>query len=110
MNELEEASLFTRSGLTRLIDKMEQAGFVQRERVPDDRRGIYVTITAAGHEKVSSVWPDLGTSIHNHFGRHLNQDDAHAIIGALSKVLPEGAGPLVSPPAGTDQGWVRSTT
>lgn len=102
MNELEQASLFTRSGLTRLIDKMEQAGLVQRERVPDDRRGIYVTITAAGHEKVSRVWPDLGASIHEHFGRHLDQDDAHAIIRALSKVLPEGEGPLVSPPAKTD--------
>jgi DNA-binding MarR family transcriptional regulator len=55
MNELEQASLFTRSSLTRLIDKMEQAGLVQRERVPDDRRGIYVTITAASHEKVSRV-------------------------------------------------------
>ena len=102
MSELEQASLFTRSGLTRLIDRMEQAGFVRRERVPGDRRGIYVAVTAAGHEKVSRVWPDLGAGIHEHFGRHLDHDDARAISRALSKVLPEGEGPLVSPPATTE--------
>ncbi len=51
---------------------------------------------------MSSVWPDLGTSVHKHFGRHLDQDDAHANIRAPSKVLPEGEGPLVSPPTKTD--------
>lgn len=91
-----------------MIDKMEEARFVQRERAPDDRRGIYVTITAAGHENVSRVWPDLGTSIHEHFGRHLDEDDAHAIIRALSKVLPRAEGPLVSPrPRKVPWGWIE---
>jgi len=38
MNELAGRILFSRSRLTRVIDRMEEAGLVQRERPPDDRR------------------------------------------------------------------------
>ena len=41
MQELGERSLFTRSGLTRLVDRIEGAGLVRREPVPGDRRGVY---------------------------------------------------------------------
>lgn len=49
MHELERASFVTRSGLTRLVDRIEAAGFVRRERSADDRRGVYVAITAKGN-------------------------------------------------------------
>ena len=49
MSELSEAALFTRSGLTRLVDRIEEAGLVRRERIADDRRGVSVVLTA--------VWP-----------------------------------------------------
>src|SRR5271163_3837350 len=35
-------------GITGLIDRLEQAGFVERERWPKDRRVIYVTLTSKG--------------------------------------------------------------
>jgi len=38
MNELAGRILFSTSGRTRVIDRMEEAGLVQRERPPDDRR------------------------------------------------------------------------
>jgi DNA-binding MarR family transcriptional regulator len=37
MNELAGRILLSKSGLTRVIDRMEEAGLVQRERPPDDR-------------------------------------------------------------------------
>ena len=40
MQELEELALFTRGGLTRLVDRIEAAGLVRREPVPGDRRGV----------------------------------------------------------------------
>jgi MarR family transcriptional regulator, 2-MHQ and catechol-resistance regulon repressor len=47
----------TPSGLTRLIDRLEEAGLVQRERCPSDRRGAFAVLTPAGKDKVDDVLP-----------------------------------------------------
>ena len=48
MQELQDRLLFTYSGLTRLVDRIEAAGLVRRERVPHDRRGVHVVLTPDG--------------------------------------------------------------
>jgi DNA-binding MarR family transcriptional regulator len=87
MHELEEVSLFTRSGLTRLADRVEEAGFVRRERSPEDRRGVYLAITDAGVAKINEVWPDHEASIKKHFGQYIDENDAAALRRATQKVL-----------------------
>jgi DNA-binding MarR family transcriptional regulator len=86
-HELADASLFTRSGLTRLVDRIEDAGYVRREHSKTDRRGVYIALTEAGVGKLESLWPDFATSIQNHFGRHLSHGDIKAITVAMNKVL-----------------------
>ena len=86
MRELEEASLFTRSGMTGLADRLEKAGYVRRERSPEDRRGVYLAITQAGLDKFAGVWADHKASIQKHFGQHINIEDARAIVAATDKV------------------------
>ena len=49
MGELAGALLLSRSGLTRLVDRLERQGMVERERCEDDARGYFAVITAAGH-------------------------------------------------------------
>ena len=93
MHELEEASLFTRSGLTRLADRLEEAGLVRRERSPDDRRGVYVALTSLGIARIGEVWPDHVNSIEKHFGRYLDSDDATVLERAAKKILNGGAAP-----------------
>ena len=46
MQELEKLALFTRAGLTRLVDRIEAAGLVRREPVPGDRRGVGLLVRA----------------------------------------------------------------
>jgi DNA-binding MarR family transcriptional regulator len=48
MNELARHLLFTRSGVTRLIDRLEAAGYVERDDCDDDGRGVYASITESG--------------------------------------------------------------
>jgi DNA-binding MarR family transcriptional regulator len=48
MNELIDATAFTSGGVTRLVDRMEQAGFVERRPCPTDRRVVYVFLTEQG--------------------------------------------------------------
>ena len=88
MRDLEQASLFTRSGMTRLIDRIEASGFVQRERSPSDRRGVYVSLTAEGAEKIEAVWPDHQASVERHFGRHIDKQEA-AVLARVGERLRE---------------------
>lgn len=87
MHELEGVSLFTRSGLTRLADRLEAVGLVRRERSPEDRRGVYLVITAAGRAKIAEVWPDHTTSIQKHFGQYLDAGDAESLRAVTAKIL-----------------------
>jgi DNA-binding MarR family transcriptional regulator len=48
MNELIEATAFTSGGVTRLVDRIEQAGYVERRPCPTDRRVVYVCLTEQG--------------------------------------------------------------
>jgi DNA-binding MarR family transcriptional regulator len=58
MGELVNATAFTSGGVTRLVDRIEQAGYVERRPCPDDRRVTYVGLTARGWdmlERASAV-------------------------------------------------------
>ena len=48
MGELAAATAFTSGGVTRLVDRMERAGLVERRPCPTDRRVHYVALTDAG--------------------------------------------------------------
>jgi len=50
MSELAEAVLLSRSGLTRLVDRLQKDGLVQRQPDPDDARGMYTVLTAKGRD------------------------------------------------------------
>ncbi len=55
IQELQEHSLFTRSGMTRLVDRVEEIGLVRREAVPGDRRGVLVALTAEGRQRLAEA-------------------------------------------------------
>jgi len=86
MHELEDASVFTRSGMTRLVDRIEEAGFVRRARSAEDRRGVYVEITSAGRQKIDAVWPDHVASIEQHFGRYIDGAEAKVLQRASARI------------------------
>jgi DNA-binding MarR family transcriptional regulator len=86
MHELEDMSVFTRSGMTRLADRLEAAGLVRRERDTGDRRGVYLAITDAGAAKLAEVWPDHLRGIEDHFARHISTSDATMLRSIAAKV------------------------
>ena len=53
IRELADASVITRSGMSRLVDRLENAGLVQREQAIEDARGAYAILTSAGSERLS---------------------------------------------------------
>ena len=84
MQELEERSLFTRSGLTRLVDRIEAAGLVQREPVPGDRRGVRVVLTPEGRRRHDKAFVEHLRVIEREFGGRLTPAEQQAVAGALA--------------------------
>lgn len=84
MQELEHRSLFTRSGLTRLVDRIEAAGLVHREAVPGDRRGVRVVLTTEGRRRHDAAFADHLKVIEREFGRRLSLAQQRAVAEALA--------------------------
>ncbi len=86
MTELAGAVLLSKSGLTRLIDRMLSAGLVARAPDPSDRRGIYVCLTEAGFERLREAAPCHLRGVEQHFTRFLSEDEARTIARALQRI------------------------
>jgi DNA-binding MarR family transcriptional regulator len=91
MHELAERVVLSRSGLTRLVDRVEAAGLVRREPSPGDRRGTVAVLTEAGAAAQVAAWPAYARGIAVHFARHLSAVEAEAVAGALGKVAAGAA-------------------
>ena len=90
MQHLANAVLFSRSGLTRLVDRMEKDGLVRREPCPDDARGTFAVLTAAGRRMLRRAAPVHLRGIEEHFLRHLSDAEVRALGSALQKVVRAG--------------------
>ena len=87
MQDLARAVLFSRSGLTRLVDRMAAAGLVAREPYPHDRRGRFAVLTPAGRRLLRDASGVHLRGIAEHFGRPLSDAQAVALRRALEAVL-----------------------
>ena len=87
MKDLAECILLSRSGLTRLIDRMAADGLVDRLPCPEDRRGTYAAITDDGRNTLHRAMPSHTQSINDHFLRYLDIFDVQALERVLKKVL-----------------------
>jgi DNA-binding MarR family transcriptional regulator len=86
MHELARAVILSRSGLTRLVDRLERQGLLVRDRCGTDRRGAYAVLTAAGQEALDRAWPVYGRGIQTHFAHHLTDAEVRVLIEALGRV------------------------
>jgi DNA-binding MarR family transcriptional regulator len=86
MNELAERILYSKSGFTRVVDRLEHAGFVRRVRPENDRRSILVVLTEQGRERLELARRSHRHSIEQHFASHLSDTDVKALGRALEKL------------------------
>ena len=93
MQELEQRTLFTRSGLTRLVDRIEAAGLVRREAVPGDRRGMQVVLTPEGRRRHDAAFADHDKVIEREFSRRLTEAQLRAVAEALAVFWHDDEGP-----------------
>lgn len=85
MHELAREVVMSRSGLTRLVDRLEQGGLLERRRCPTDRRGAFVSLTAAGRVTLERMLPAHAAAVREHFTAHVA--DAPALAELLGPVV-----------------------
>ncbi len=86
MTELANRILASKSGLTRVIDRMQSAGLVRRERPPEDRRVVKVFITPEGATTLRDARVIHHRGIQQHFVEHLSAPELASIADALEAV------------------------
>lgn len=92
MQELADALLLSKSGLTRLIDRIENEGLVARQSVPGDRRSLYVVLTPSGQSLVRKARVAVRESVASHFGSKLSDEELEMLRDALTRVGEGGSG------------------
>jgi DNA-binding MarR family transcriptional regulator len=87
LSELADAVVLSRSGITRLVDRLETAGLLRREPHPIDGRGAYAVLTADGLEALRAAWPVYASGIQEHFAKHLTRRQTSEITAGLQRVI-----------------------
>lgn len=86
MYELANAVVLSRSGLTRLVDRLETEGLLTRERSGGDRRGAFAVLTQRGAAALLAAWPIYAHGIAAHFARYLTDAEVSVLTAALERV------------------------
>ncbi len=87
MSELARSALLSRSGLTRLVDKLEKEGLIHRRACPADGRVQHAELTAKGVEVLRKIWPVYRAGIAKYFGTHLSVTEAKQLAAVFGRVV-----------------------
>ena len=86
MSELADALLLSRSGATRLVDRLVVGGLVERVMCEDDRRGQWAALTDLGHARLRRATPTHLRGIAEHFLDRLSGEDLNALRRMLEPI------------------------
>jgi DNA-binding MarR family transcriptional regulator len=89
MAELADRVLLSRSGLTRLIDRLQAEGLVRREPSPDDARGTFTVLTEPGLAALRRAAPVHLRGIRDHWLAHYSDDELRVLGGLLERLAPQ---------------------
>ncbi len=85
--ELERELLLPQYGLSRLLDRIEAAGHVERHPCKEDGRGHIVAITKSGRTLRRRIWPVYAASLQSAIGAKLSDDEATQLGDLLGKLV-----------------------
>ncbi len=82
---------YSQPGLSRLVQRMEADGLVERRADPDDGRATVLVLTRAGRVRFAKADAVYAAALREHFGRHLSAAQARELETALQPVLRKRA-------------------
>src|SRR3954462_13033378 len=92
MAELADSVLLSRSGMTRLVDRLEREGLLVRDTCSDDGRGGFAGLTEKGAELLASARPTHLSGVRERFLVHFSEDELRQLALFWERVLPGASG------------------
>ncbi|WP_246007129.1 MarR family winged helix-turn-helix transcriptional regulator [Actinomadura pelletieri] len=89
MNDLADRVLLSRSGLTRLVDRLQGEGLVDRQTCTSDARGLYAVLTPAGRERLAEATPTYRQGVRDAMLGALDEPDLRALGALLGRLADE---------------------
>lgn len=86
MAELADGLTISRGGLTKLADRLEEAGLLRREPAADDGRGLYAVLTDAGNQMLRKMWPVYADALQTTVVAAVSPEEATTLAAALGRV------------------------
>lgn len=84
--DLESRTLLPQYNVSRLVDRLERAGYLMRKVDPDDRRSRILTLTSSGRDLLRRMWPVYAGAIQTQLGSRLTPDEARTLEQLLAKI------------------------
>jgi DNA-binding MarR family transcriptional regulator len=91
MAELADGVLLSRSGMTRLVDRLEREGLLERDACTDDGRGTYAVLTEKGEACLARARPTHLDGVRERFLQHFGADELTQLATYWERVLPGAA-------------------
>lgn len=88
MCDLAEQVQLSRSGLSRLADRLEREGLLSRCSCTHDARGAYACLTDSGRERLSEARETHRSVVCEHFLSHFSAEELRALAGMWERILP----------------------
>jgi DNA-binding MarR family transcriptional regulator len=88
MAELADRALLSRSGMTRLVDRLEREGMLERDTCTSDARGTYAVLTPKGEELLARARPSHLDDVRERFLRHFDADELVTLARMWDRVIP----------------------
>jgi DNA-binding MarR family transcriptional regulator len=88
MSELADRVLLSRSGISRLVDRLVSEGLVERHTCKSDGRGVYAVLTEEGLRRLRRAGMTHLRGVREHFTDRLTQSELDELARLLEKLLP----------------------
>jgi DNA-binding MarR family transcriptional regulator len=92
MAELAERLLLSRSATTRFVDRLEEAGLVERRRSAEDGRGFELHLTEHGMATLEAAAPGHIRGVEEHFARHFDDEEAEVLRRVFERIVSVARG------------------
>jgi DNA-binding MarR family transcriptional regulator len=89
MHDLASSVLLSRSGLTRLVDRLERDGHLERCSCSHDARGAFAVLTPAGREKLTAARETHLAGVRTMFVRHFSEEQLEILGDGWDRVLTD---------------------
>jgi DNA-binding MarR family transcriptional regulator len=96
MAELADSVLISRSGMTRLVDRLEREGLLVRDACESDGRGLFAVLTDKGEDLLTKARPTHLAGVRERFLRHFSEEELRTLARFWERVHP-GAADLIDP-------------